>query len=216
MIVENNIPTHVLVYCQQDKDHQGCHKLFEISGLHAEIVTTEPGFWDCLSSKKTDIVLLFCPDDVDDVFSIINRLKVAGSEYRDLPVITVFPEETPKELGLRLGRNMFPYLVGNRDLRINRLEILFEAPGADPSAQRVVEFLVGHKIGHTHEDRCECEVQTIYCIASAEWPGLYHGVLDVQLGPLNRGGYHDLGTFRFLSDSGEISHAFLFCGYNVM
>jgi hypothetical protein len=49
---------------------------------------------------------------------------------------------TPRELGLRLRRSMFPYLPGRHDLSINRLEVLFEAPGAQPSAQRDVEFLV--------------------------------------------------------------------------
>lgn len=122
-------------------------------------------------------------------------------------------QKTPRQFGLRLGRNMFPFLPGHRELRINRLEILFEAPGAEPSAHHLVEFLVGHKIGHTKDERCECEVQSINCIASAEWPCLYHGVLDISLGPLNQGGHRDLGTFEFPPAIGEIARAFLFCGY---
>ncbi|MDZ7363649.1 MAG: insecticidal toxin complex protein [candidate division KSB1 bacterium] len=118
-----------------------------------------------------------------------------------------------REFGLRLGRNMFPFLPGHREVKINRLAILFEAPGAEPSAHHLVEFLAGHMIGHAKDERCECEVQSINCVASAEWPCLYHGVLDIRLGPLPQSGHHDLGTFRFPSGIGEISRAFLFCGY---
>jgi hypothetical protein len=54
------------------------------------------------------------------------------------------------------------------------------------------------------------------CIASADWPDLYYGVLgDVHLRPVSQNGHHDLGTFRFPSDTGVISRAFLLCGYDV-
>lgn len=121
-----------------------------------------------------------------------------------------------RQLVLRLDRNMFAFLPGRRDLWINRLDLFFEAPGAEPSAHQVVEFLVGYnRGGHISEDRCECEVQNIHCIASAEWPGLYHGVLDVRLGPLSQSREPDLGTFRFPPDIGVVSRAFLFCSYDV-
>jgi len=119
-------------------------------------------------------------------------------------------------LGLRLGRNMFPFLPGHRELRINRLELLFEAPEAEPSHHLLVEFLVGKRIGHRKEDREDDDkVYAIDCIASADWPGLYHGVLDIELGPLHHNADHDLGAFRFPCDSGVVSNAFLFCGYEV-
>ncbi|MEM7719484.1 MAG: neuraminidase-like domain-containing protein, partial [Pseudomonadota bacterium] len=35
-------------------------------------------------------------------------------------------------LGLRLDRGMFPFLTGNRRPLVNRIQLLFEAPGADP------------------------------------------------------------------------------------
>ncbi|TFG40447.1 MAG: hypothetical protein E4H44_00005 [Candidatus Aminicenantes bacterium] len=123
--------------------------------------------------------------------------------------------KSPKQLSLRLSRNMFPFLSGRRDLEINRLELFFEATGAEPSAHKIIEFQVGQRNGHISEDPCEGDIRNIYCIASVEWPSFYHGVLDIRLGPLSQSGYDDLGTFRIPRDIGEISRAFLFCGYNI-
>ncbi len=123
-------------------------------------------------------------------------------------------DKSPKQLSLRLNRNMFPFLPGQRDLEINRLELFFEATGAKPSAHKIIEFQVGQRTGHISEDPCEGNIRNIYCIASAEWPSFYHGVLDIRLGPLSQSGYDDLGTFIIPHDIDEISRAFLFCGYN--
>jgi hypothetical protein len=120
-----------------------------------------------------------------------------------------------RELSLRLGRNMFAFLPGRRDLSIHRLALLFEAPGAEPSTHRRVEFLIGKDGGQQKKHKRDHEMVYINCIASAEWPGLYHGVLDIELGPLAQSGHADLGTLRFPADIGQVSRAFLVCGYDV-
>jgi hypothetical protein len=126
---------------------------------------------------------------------------------------------SPRQLVLRLGRNMFPFLPGRRSLKINRLMIFFETKGAEPSAHKVVEFIIGKGTMHRYtinEDKCKYEeAQNIYCVTSVEWPGLFHGGLDIQLELNEDDEYHDLGIFRFPPDVSEISQAFLFCGYNV-
>jgi len=122
----------------------------------------------------------------------------------------------PRELDLSLGRNMFPYLPGRHDLSIKRVELLFEAAGAEPSAQRYVEFLRGTRNMHEQENPCACEAQTIPCIADAKWPCMFHGVLDLELGALKVDGYSDLGTFRFEPGLGEITNIYLFCSYEVL
>jgi hypothetical protein len=73
-----------------------------------------------------------------------------------------------------------------------------------------------HRPGHTHEEDCDCERFTVNCVASAEWPHLFHGVLDdVRLPKLSQGGYpRDVGTFRLSRDMGEIVRMFMFCGYS--
>jgi hypothetical protein len=121
-----------------------------------------------------------------------------------------------KQLGIRLNREMFPYLTGNKKIGVKRLEILFEAPGADPSANHIVEFLVGQRIGQIKEEKCDCDVHSIACVADAKWPGLFHGVLEIDFEALSTSSYQDLGVFRFAMDVGEITNTYLFCGYNIL
>lgn len=121
-----------------------------------------------------------------------------------------------KQLGIRLNRDMFPYLNGNKRIGVKRLEILFEAPGADPSAHHIVEFLVGQRIGQIKKEKCDCDVHSIACVADANWPGLFHGVLEVDFEALNRSGYQDLGVFIFPEDVNEITDTYLFCGYKML
>ncbi|HEY9892565.1 MAG TPA: neuraminidase-like domain-containing protein [Candidatus Sericytochromatia bacterium] len=121
-----------------------------------------------------------------------------------------------KQLGIRLNREMFPYLTGNKRIGVKRLEILFEAPGADPSTNHIVEFLVGQRIGQIKEEKCDCDVHSIACVADAKWPGLFHGVLEIDFEALSTSGYQDLGVFRFAMDVGEITNTYLFCGYNIL
>jgi len=125
-------------------------------------------------------------------------------------------EEAPKHLGIRLSRDMFPFIPGHRELWVNRLDIFFEAPEAEPGQHKVVKFLVGHRDGQRHEDRDDREVHEITCVASEEWPDFYHGVLDIRLGPLAQRADHDLGMFKFPPDMGMVSRAFLLCGYDVI
>jgi Tc toxin complex TcA C-terminal TcB-binding domain len=124
-------------------------------------------------------------------------------------------EEAPKHLGIRLSRDMFPFIPGHRELWVNRLDIFFEASEAEPGSHKVVKFLVGQRAGQRDEDRDDREVHEITCVASEEWPDFYHGVLDIRLGPLAQRADHDLGTFRFPPEMGIVSRAFLLCGYNV-
>lgn len=124
-------------------------------------------------------------------------------------------EEAPKHLGIRLSRDMFPFIPGHKELWVNRLDIFFEAPEVEPGQHKVVKFLVGHRDGQRHQDRDDREVHEITCVASEGWPDLYHGVLDMRLGPLAQRADHDLGAFRFSPEVGEVSRAFLLCGYTV-
>jgi hypothetical protein len=119
-----------------------------------------------------------------------------------------------RELRLQLTRSMFPYLPAHRGLRINRLEMLFEAPGADPSAHHLVTFMGGGR-GNLEQERCECEAQHVQCVASADWPGLYHGVFDVQRGQLRNRTDEEPWILRFPPGVGVVSRVLLFCGYEI-
>jgi hypothetical protein len=119
------------------------------------------------------------------------------------------------QLGIRLGRNMFPHLTGNQKIGIQWLEIFFEAPGADPSEHYIVEFLVGQHAGQIKE-KCDGGVYSITCVANASWPGLFHGVLEVDFDAVNPSGYQSLGVFKFPGVVGEVTDAYLFCGYEIL
>jgi hypothetical protein len=122
------------------------------------------------------------------------------------------PSSAARLLGVRLSRQMFPFIPGNAQLGIQRIALLFEAPEAHPSAHHTIEFLVGQRPEHIKEEKCDCDMYSVECIADAEWPGLFHGVLDVDLGVLGTKPL-DLGVFRFPATVGEISNAYLFCWY---
>jgi hypothetical protein len=119
----------------------------------------------------------------------------------------------PHELDVRLNQNMFPFITGNREPRVNHLELYFEAAGAEPSAEKIVELRIRRRAGYP---RYQDDVQLINCVASTEWPGFYYGVLDRGLVPYVQNGSQDLGKLVFPPDLGEISQAYLFCGYEVV
>jgi hypothetical protein len=79
----------------------------------------------------------------------------------------------------------------------------------------VVRFVARHEAEHGTNETCECAGIDIDCAASAEWPALYHGVLDAPLGHLGHREEHDLGTLRFACAGSAITRAFLVCGYDV-
>ena len=122
----------------------------------------------------------------------------------------------PRKLGLRLTRNMFPFLPGGRKIAVNGLEILFEAPCADPSAHHVLEFMVGKRHEEVKEGRCDCEVRTVVCIADERWPGLFHGVLELDPMELEGRRCADLGVFRFPEHIRDTRDIYLFCHYHEM
>jgi hypothetical protein len=125
-------------------------------------------------------------------------------------------DQVVKQLGIRLSRNMFPYLTADKKIGVQQLEILFEAPGADPSAHHIVEFWKGRRIGQVGGRIRKRDIYSVACVADANWPGLFHGVLEVDFGVLSVSDYQDLGVFRFPVDVGEVTDAYLFCGYKML
>ena len=123
-------------------------------------------------------------------------------------------EQLHRELPLRMSHAMFPFLPGRCAIRIHRLDLFFEAPGADPSESRAVEFLVGHRPGHAGHEDCDCRapahrVRGEQGMARA----LPRRTRKRNCRRFTENGYRDIGTFRFHRGIGEISRAFLLCGY---
>lgn len=186
--------------------------------LHLNYAAREGG--EVLRRAANEIAQKYLPGNGIRFFDLKHELPEAWHQFQQS-----YSDHTPgrekllpPQFCLRLTRTMFPFIPPGRcnGLRIPRMEIFFEAKEAQPSAHRDVEFLIGHRIGHhTNEYSCNCEIRNIECVASAEWPETYHGVLeDVSLGPLSDNSYRELGTFRFPTEIGKVSRIFLFCAYN--
>jgi hypothetical protein len=123
--------------------------------------------------------------------------------------------QSKRQLDVRLKRNMFPFIPGRSIVRIERLDLFFQAPGAEPSTHHEVEFQIPYLDRYGEGEEAEVKRHNITCVASAEWPGLYHGVLDLQREPIAVHDERHVGPFRFPKHVGPVPHAFLFCGYGV-
>lgn len=146
------------------------------------------------------------------------ELRTAGLRYFDVrhDMPDVWARFRPAErdggerrLAVRLSRNMFPFLPAGQDIRVERMDLFFEStPGARPSDHHLVEF---RPTGHGTDG---CPAREVPCVAGADWPDLYHGVLDeVALEPLARSDPREVGVFEFPGGLLDVSRVFLFCRY---
>jgi hypothetical protein len=127
-----------------------------------------------------------------------------------------------RDLTLKFSRNLFPFVPGHRELRIGKMALLFntcERPShncdcAGECACGEEKSRASWRVGFKHH-RGECEAIRIRCAASEDWPELYHGVVDTQLGPLGRNGDRQEASLRFPAEVGETSEMYLLCRYEV-
>jgi hypothetical protein len=99
-------------------------------------------------------------------------------------------------LGLQMERKMFPFLPGSDEVSITRIAVLFHARGhgcdcpktGDCRCQyerepdcRVLEFTCGDH----HRDGRPTRVS---CVRTEEWPDLYYGLFETEIGPVGKGG----------------------------
>lgn len=173
--------------------------------MHLSYTTREGG--ELLRRAANEVAQRYLPGDGIRLFDLKQELPEAWN---------LFSEEggAHKKVRVKLSQNMFPYLPGHRNVSIDRIGLLIEAPGADPSAHHVVKFVPndGH---HYLKGKWDiCDMKDIVCIASKDWPCVYHGVLDIQLGPLCADEPRDLGTLIFPCELGLVVRAFLHCDYS--
>ncbi len=81
---------------------------------------------------------------------------------------------------------------------------------------QTVEFTPHEDHDERADGECECEEIEVRCMATAKWPGLYHGVLDTQIGPLAHSGRPGRVTFEFSHHTAEVSRVFLLCRCEVV
>jgi hypothetical protein len=117
--------------------------------------------------------------------------------------------KSKRRLSLWLGRNLFPYVPGHREICVTSLALLFETATAETRACHIVRV----EEREEKEGR-ESEKTDLTCQASVDWPRLYHGILKTRVGPLRHGEHRRQVAFEFPTGAGEILRAFLFCGYS--
>lgn len=104
--------THVLVLCA-GRQCEGLYKpLFDLSGLVTKVTSDAAGFHAHLVERRVDVALLIAAPDVSLVHEVLNGLKSPGSDYRDLPVVLIYPEDTPVEIAVAgLYAGSYDYLI---------------------------------------------------------------------------------------------------------
>ncbi len=126
------------------------------------------------------------------------------------------PDRT-RALTLRMSRGMFPYLPGQRPVRMRRIELWFEAQGCGTVRNHEIEFVPDRDC--ECEDGSEecCERYFLTCVASEDWPCLFHGVLEemeeYEFPFLRDERLVTIGDFLFPEDVGVVHRAYLVCSY---
>ncbi len=172
--------------------------------LHVGYMAREGG--ENLRRAAHEVAQQYLPDAGVRLFDVQHEMPNAWQRFQAAPGGYEGADKA-RALELQLGRNLFAFLPGDRDVTVTRLGLLFEVPGAEPSMHVPVELV-------TDPGASDCAVETIECVASEEWPGFYHGVIEVTVGPLGQGKPRALGTLRFPSGLQEIARLFLVCGYH--
>ncbi|WP_373509400.1 neuraminidase-like domain-containing protein [Thiocapsa sp.] len=116
-------------------------------------------------------------------------------------------------LTLRMTRGMFPYLPGQRPVRMRRVELWFEAQGCDGARNHEIEFVPDRDC--ECEDGSEecCEREFLTCVASEDWPCLFHGVIEYPFPFLSEERQVTIGDFLFPESVGVVHRAYLVCSY---
>ncbi len=173
--------------------------------LHLNYTAREGG--DVLRGAASQAAQRHIPDAGRRIFDVRQELANAWKRFQ----AQRSEDGAQRLLELHLRRDMFMFLPGHRDVTITRLEVLFDAPDAEPGRHQKVEFVSGHRHGCKHKGHDT--VREIECVASAEWPGHYRGLLDLHVGPLS-GHEHDLvGALRFHPAHGPVHDLYIVCDY---
>nr|WP_281720110.1 neuraminidase-like domain-containing protein [Nitrosomonas nitrosa] len=118
-----------------------------------------------------------------------------------------------RALMLRMSRGMFPYLPGQRPVRMRRVELWFEAQGSGSVRNHEIEFVPNRTC--ECEDGSEecCERYFLTCVASEDWPCLFHGVIEYPFPFLCDEQQIKIGDFLFPECVGVVHRAYLVCSY---
>ena len=175
-------------------------------------------------------------DALREAASAAARAKLPGDGWIYLDLERDFPDawemlrrSRSREAGrltlqLPLSRKLFPFLPGDPKLTVCRIALLLEAddrerpcpeldgcpcPHDDIDAKTIVRVAVD-RVRQRGDDDCEVEVA---CVQSADWPGLYHGVSDIETGTIQRRRDVRTLTLGFQRELRELRRGFVMLRY---
>ena len=114
---------------------------------------------------------------------------------------------------LRLSRDHFPYLTGGCDAEVTRLDLYVELDEPGCRGALPVTIVTRHIEEHERGGECRCPGETVSCVATAEWPCLFHGTVDVELPLPWRERARPAALLRFPCSAGEITALHVVCRY---
>jgi hypothetical protein len=133
-------------------------------------------------------------------------------------------EETRcKQLSLKVTRRMFPYVPGFRDVRIDKITLVFEPNGPEHHCCEVGEcaclerkprdsYEVGLVIRPVYERDREHERVEAACVRSEDCPDLYVGNFEIELSQVVG---EVAARFEFPHEIEKMTRVYLFCHYTV-
>ncbi|GAA4405798.1 neuraminidase-like domain-containing protein [Quisquiliibacterium transsilvanicum] len=121
--------------------------------------------------------------------------------------------ECIRALSLRMSRVMFPFLPGQRPVRMRRVELWFEAQTREGVRNHEIEFVPARDCECDENDEECCERYFLTCVSSEDWPCLFHGVLEYPFPFLCDERPVTIGDFLFPESVGVVHLAYLVCSY---
>ena len=110
---------------------------------------------------------------------------------------------------LRFTRGMFPFIVGLRTVQITAIHVFLQTAEPVACAKLPLRYIP--------KDECDGKPEVI-CVADGECPGVFYGVLKVQLGPITGDFYREFGFLRLEHAALDVClrDVYLLCDYEVV
>jgi hypothetical protein len=122
---------------------------------------------------------------------------------------------------LRMQRKMFPFVPCSDEVSITKMAVLFHLPGTTCDCPK------------TGDCPCQCERERdcidldftrcdqpkrdpparVPCLRSEEWPDLYYGMFETEIGPIGKRGNRPEIEVRFPHHACEVEKMYLMCQY---
>lgn len=187
--------------------------------MHVNYTAREAG--DVLRASAAAVAQAHIPDDGRRIFDVKHELPDAFRRFETSGATAHMHHHhgksvrrKGKHLALSFSRDMFPFLPGNRELWITAIEVFVQAAGAEPSTHQEVELEIAHHQGCPHHDDEDNE-REFQCVGSSAFPQVYHGQIDVTLGPVRSEERH-VATLRFEERLGPVDDIFLVIHYRAI